>query len=171
MAAPDPFALYDFETQLAGPIVDALVAALAGTSPAITCQVVKSRDVDDLITPRISIDVAPGAPLGHMTTQGQANPRQVPDAFDSTLTVEVASTRPIVDGNSAIHGVLVGFVRYYLSAGAKIFNGTNLPYLQVLEMLPQSSASGKMDNKEQDLTVLVYGLKFAIRPDAWPSLP
>lgn len=171
MAAPDVFTLYDFEGQIEPTIAAILTTALAGTVPPITCQVSVTRDSTTNDTPGISITVSPGAPLGHMTAAGQANPKQVPDMFDATLTVSISTTRPIDNAlTDPLHGILRGLCRYYLSAGAKVFNDTNMPYLQIIEMLPASSASGIPEaNKEQDMTVLIYSLKFAIRPDAWPA--
>lgn len=171
MPAPDVFALYDFETQLEDAVSGIITAGLAGTIPAITCEVSVTRSSTTNNTPRVGINCSPGSPLGHWTAQGQANPKQVPDMFNATLAIEISTTRPIDNAlTDPLHGVIRGLCRYYLSAGAKVFNGTNLPYLQVLDMQPASSSSGVPEaNKEQDMTVLLYAVKFAINPSAWPA--
>lgn len=166
MPATNYAVLYDFETLMEGGIASAIATVL--TAATITAQVTTTRSVATESTPRIDVTFSPGAALAHMTTTGQPMPKQVPDMFDGTLTLRIATARPISTANSAIHGTIRGWVRYTMTAGARGLTEAILPYLQILDMLPSGSASQIYDEKSQDITELTYKVTFAIRSTAWP---
>lgn len=170
MAAPSIFDLYDFEGQIEGAAQAALEAMIAGVTPALPAvQVNVSRDSDTQATPRFDLMFATGEPILQYGALGQANPKQVPVAFQGLLTVLVVTTRP-QDNAAAVpfHGLLRGLARYCFSAGAKVLNDTNLPYLQILELLPTGLRPQLQEDKEQDIDALQFSVKFAVRNDAWP---
>lgn len=159
--------LYDWETLIENGIASAISTILSATS--IAGQVNVTRGTETESTPRVDVTFSPGISLGQMTAMGQANPKQVPGAFDGTLTLRISTARAIEDDNAELHGQIRGWVRYVMSAGARGLNTTILPYLQILDMLPSGSASQIYDEKSQDITELSYAVKFAIRNDAWPT--
>jgi hypothetical protein len=159
--------LYDWETLIENGIASAISTILGASS--IGAQVNVTRGTGTEETPRVDVTFSPGSSLGHMTTIGQANPKQVPDMFDGTLTLRISTARPIEDDDAELHGEIRGWVRYVMSAGARGLNETILPYLQIMDMLPSGSASQIYDEKSQDITELSYAVKFAIRPSAWPT--
>lgn len=167
MAAPDFFTLYDWETQLEGAGKAVLDATL--TAAGIDATVYTSQSPDIKETPRVELQFLPGRALDQRTAQGQANPKIVPNAFEGIIYARVITTRPIDQGGALLHGTLRGLVRFAFSAGAKAFTGANLPYLQILDMLPEAGAHQLFTEKEQDITELAFYLKWAIRNDAWPS--
>jgi hypothetical protein len=172
MPAPDFQTLYDFEDQIETAVAAVLTSVLTPilTPLSLTCPIFVSRDIDTKETPRVEVEFATGASLDQRGAFGQANPKQIPTSFTGVLTVGIVTTRPL-DSMSQAHGQIRGAVRYALSAGAKLFNTGNLPYLQILDLLPSSTAPNLQQNKEQDVTVLQYAMKFAISNDAWPSSP
>lgn len=167
MPAPDFYTLYDFESQIEDAWSEILMGELS--TAGIIAQVVTSRDPESKITPRIELSFALGAALEQRTTAGQSSPKQVPNAFAGTLTVLVATTRPIPTDNANIHGQLRGLCRYCLSAAKQAIGDSNLPYLQLLDQLPSSATPQVFDDKEQDLTQMIYAVIFSIRNDAWPA--
>lgn len=166
MPAPDFATLYDFETQIEGAVVSAIVAFLA--QAGITAQVERSQSSDTESTPRVEVNFTPGNALSQRTTIGQAVPKQVPNAFEGSLSIRVVTTRPIPTDNADLHGPIRGWGRYVLSAEAKAFTTAILPYLQILEMLPAGSASQLYDEKQQDITELTFNVWFCVRNEAWP---
>ena len=167
MAAPDFGTLYDFETPFelaaSNAIEDTLTAA-GITNVALNV----SRDSGTDDTPRIDIQFSTGVAMPQRTTIGQANPKQVPNAFEGVFTIRLSTTRPTETDNAAIHGMLRGLIRYALSAGAQAFDESDIPYWQILQMLPESSTPQLYDEKQQDITELSFHVWFAIRNDAWP---
>lgn len=172
MPNPNIGELLDFVTQLEAAGASILTAGFAGITPALAPQIVVSRDSDTLETPRIGVQFTVGPAILQFGAIGQANPKQVPVAYLGTFALTIATTRPNDNAKqNPLHGTLVGFSRYFFSAGAKAFTETNLPWLQLLEMLPAQCAAQMQENKEQDLDVLTWDAKFAIRDQYWPALP
>lgn len=170
MPAPSIFDLYDFEGQIEAAAQAALVAMIAGVTPALPAiQVTVSRDSDTQVTPRFELMFATGEPILQYGAFGQANPKQVPVAFQGTLTVLVVTTRPFDNSAAApFHGIMRGLARYCFSSGAKALNDTSLPYIQILELLPTGLRPQLQENKEQDIDALQFLVKFAVRNEAWP---
>lgn len=170
MAAPDFFTLYDWETQLEGAAASVLTAAL--TAASITANVYTSQVSSTKQTPWIELDFLPGRALDQRTAIGQASPKIVPNAFEGILLATVVTTRPIDEALvTPLHRTLRGLVRYAFSAGAKSFTGVNLPYIQILDMLPEAAPGTLYDEKEQDKTELAFHLIWAIQNSAWPTSP
>jgi hypothetical protein len=162
--------LYDFEGQMEAAGKSILTAAFGGVTPPLTPQILISRDSDTEEVPRLELSFTPGAALDQMTAWGQANPKQVPAAYLGQFEARIVTGRPQDNAKIApIHGILVGATRFFFSAGAKLFTDVNLPYLQILLMLPGPTKVQQQDHKEQDETVLTFDVKFAIRNDAWPT--
>lgn len=171
MPSPNIGELLDFQTQLCDATASILTAGFAGLTPTFAPQVLVPRDSDTELTPRVEVGFEVGPALLQYGAIGQADPRQVPVAYHGNLTLRLVTTRP--DDNarmSPLHPVMVGYSRYFMSAGAKLFTQTNLPWLQILEMLPAQCGSQLQDHKEQDVDVLTWAVKFAIRNEYWPAL-
>lgn len=167
--ADDIYDLYNFEDQIEPAIKAVLVAAL--TTAAITAEVTTTREKAVKTTPRIEISFSLSLAQPQRTTIGQANPKQVPNAFEGVVAALVATTRPSDPKNADQHGRIVGLVRFNLTAAAKVLNSGNLPKLQILDMLPEAQTPRVYDPKEQDLSLLNYRIWFAIRNEAWPAIP
>lgn len=167
MAAPDFATLYDFETQMEDALASAITTIL--TAASITAPVSVTRDVETNDTPRVEITFSPGNALTQRTAIGQATPKQVPNSFQGAYSVKIVTSRQIIPDNAELHGTIRGWVRYVLTAGAKGFNTSNLPYIQILEMLPTSATAQIYDEKQQDISELNHEVWFAIRNDAWPA--
>lgn len=166
MPAPDFGTLYDIETQMDDAVVSVITTILAAAS--VTCAVHKTRGTVTEDTPRVEVNFTLGSPLSHRTTIGQANPKQVPDAYEGQLMVRIVTTRPT---NNASHGTIRGWVRYVLTAEARGFNTTILPYIQILDIQPASAPAELYDAKEQDITEFTHNVIIGIRQEAWPVAP
>lgn len=172
MANPNIGELLDFETQLEAAGASVLTAGFGGITPPLAPQILVSRDSDTEETPRIAVQFDTGVPILQYGAIGQANPKQVPVAYQGVFTLSLATTRPTDNAKmDPLHPILRGFCRYFFSAGAKVFTETNLPWLQILEMLPAQCAAQLQQTKEQDVDVMTWNVKFAIRPEYWPLLP
>jgi hypothetical protein len=166
MAAPDFATLYDFETQMEDALASAITTILTAASITAPVSVTRDTQIDD--TPRVEVTFSPGNALTQRTAIGQAMPKQVANAFQGSYSVKIITSRQLVDDNAELHGTIRGWVRYVLTAGAKGFNTSNLPYIQILEMLPTSATAQIYDEKQQDISELNHEVWFAIRNDAWP---
>lgn len=169
MPNPTIIELYDFETQIESAVKGIIQAGLVTAGlPDIPVSV--SRDSDVEVAPRVEVTFETGPADKQMTAIGQSNPKQVPAAYAGALTVKIVTNRPQDNAKmDPIHGPLRGAVRWILSAGAHPFNDTNLPWLQVLLMLPGQTGTQLQDEKEWDIDALVWNLKFAINNAAWPA--
>lgn len=167
MPAPDFATVYDLETQIESAVVSAITSFLHADG-INNVHVSRSQDADIAQTPRVEVMLFPGNALEQRTAIGQANPKQVPTAFQGSLTVRVVTCREIETDDAELHGTIRGWCRYVLSAGARGFNTTILPYIQILEMLPSGASPQIYDEKQQDITELNYNVWFAIRNEAWP---
>ena len=164
MAAPNLPTLYDFETQIESVWVSVMSTAFSAQLPAASVQVIGTRDASIDQTPRLEVELHVGNVL--RTRRGVLNGsyREIPIAFTGTLRFRLISTRPY-----ASHGMLRGIVRSTVSASANVITSSNLPYLQILEILPSSSTPQIYDEKAQDITEMDYAIQFAIKNEAWPS--
>lgn len=166
MPAPDYGTLYNFEDQMESAWASVLLDALAGLVDAVYV----TRDIRSKVTPCVEVEFIVGDALRQR--KGLPGPpyREVPNAFNGTLVVRVVSTRATPE-NAALHGTIRGLCRYTLSASANVIKANiNMPYLQILEMLPTASTPRMIDEKEQDVTEINYTMQFAIDQGAWPSL-
>ncbi len=166
MPAPDFQTLYDLETQLEvmwKAVLQPKVTAILASAIVYT-----TRDPLTKKPNRVDLSVTIGAPLSQMTTANQARPKQQPNAFDFAISAVVCTSR--AEGAASVtHGPLRGVVRYALSAGARLATDQNLPYLQILDLLPFGGTPQVYDEKQTDKTELVFSGKVAIRNDAWPA--
>jgi hypothetical protein len=163
----DIYDLYDFDDRIEDAIKAVLVAEL--TAATITCEVWTSREGGKKGTPRLEVSFSLHSAMAQRTAAGQATPKQVPNSFEGSVAITLSTTRPSVAGNADQHGRIRGLARYVMTAGAKKFNGTNLPGIQILEMLPEEQTPRVYDGKSQDLSILGYRIWFAIPNNAWPS--
>jgi len=164
MPAPNIETLYDFETQVETAWKIALETKLREIQLPAEVQTSRRRNIED--SPRIELSMSIDTQLDQMTTKGQANPTQVPVAFDCTLTVRVVTTR---EANDDFHGPLRGITRYILSGGNKVIDATRLPYLQVLLMSFSGSQPEFNAEKLQDYTTMTYSMRIAVASTAWPA--
>lgn len=167
---PDIYDLYNFEDQFEGTSSAGLKLRLsrAGLNKV---QVLTSRDKPIKETPRIELSFSLSQSMTQRTAAAQAVPRQVPNAFEAIFTASVVTTRALDVANAPDHGRIVGLVRYNFSAAAKAFTAENLPFLQVMEMLPEAQSPRVIDQKGQDVTVLTYHVWFAINNGSWEVCP
>ena len=172
MPTLDSIVFYDFESQIELGAKGILIAGLASITPALPpVQVLRSQDEDTLTVPRLECMFETTRPILQYTAAGQASPKQVPTAFEGTLSVLVATGRIQDDARmSPIHGSLRAIVRYFFSAGAKQWNDSNLPNLQILEILPAGMRAQLQQDKAQDYDVLQFAVKFAVKPSVWPAI-
>lgn len=160
--------LYDFEGQIETAAAGIMSASL--TTFGLSANVSTSQQQPTKDTPFIEILFNPGRAMEQRTAAGQASPKIVPNAFQGTLYVTIGTTRPFDQAlSSPLHPQLRSLVRYTFSAGAKLFNSTNLPYLQILDMLPESAPHTIFDEKQQDITTIAFFVQFAINNSAWPT--
>lgn len=167
MPLPAIYGVYDFDDTLEAAVKTALAAEL--TTAGITCEVWTSREAGKKGTPRLEVAFSLHSAMAQRTAAGQATPKAVPNAFEGSFALTLVTTRPSAQGNADQHGPLRGLARYVMSAGAKKFNGSSLPGLQILEMLPEEQTPRVYDGKSQDLSILGYRLWFAIANSAWPA--
>lgn len=166
---PDAYDLYNFEDQTEGAASDGLEARLAAAGMDV--QVLTSRDAPIKDTPRIELSFSLSQSMVQRTAAAQAVPKQVPNAFEAIITASVVTTRAIAEDNANDHGRIVGLVRYHFSAAARPFTSSNLPLLEILEMLPEAQSPRVIDQKGQDVTVLTYHVWFAIANASWAACP
>lgn len=165
----DIYDLYDFDDRMEDAVKAVLVAELATAN--IVCEVWTSREAGKKSTPRLEVAFSLHSAMAQRTAAGQAAPRQVPNAFEGTFALTLSTTRPSAAGNADNHGRIRGLARYVMTAGAKRFNSTNLPGIQLLEMLPEEQSPRVYDGKSQDLSILSYHVWFAIPNASWPATP
>lgn len=163
----DIYDLYNFDDAIEAAVKAVLQAEL--TTAAIVCDVWTTREEGKKVTPRIEVAFSLHSAMTQMTTAGQAAPKQVPNAFEGTIALTLSTTRPSATGNADQHGRIRGLARYVMTAGAKKFNSTSLPGLQILNMLPEEQSPRVYDGKSQDLSILSYHLWFAVNNSAWPA--
>ncbi len=171
MPATSIFDLLDPETSIEEACKTVLQGTLTGISPALpTIGISISRDSDTNETPRFDLQFASGEAILQYGAIGQANPKQVTVASNGTLTVSVVTTRPNDNARmDPLHGLMRAIARYTFSPQAKVFTTSNLPYFEILEILPAGMRPQMQENKEQDISVLQFAVKFAVRNDAWPA--
>lgn len=169
MPAPDFATLYNFEDQMEDAWQSVLLNALADQS--VDADVYVTRDIRSKTTPSVEVEFIVGSAgtQRHGVVKAGQPYREVPNSFNGSLIVRVVSTRAL-PVNTAQHGKIRGAVRYTLTAAANVIKAnTNMPYLQILEMLPAASTPRMIDEKEQDITEFTYAMQFAIDNSAWPS--
>jgi len=173
MPAPSIFDVLDFEGLLEPACKSVLQTVIAGISPALPAiQVNVSRDSDTSETPRYDLMFASGEEIPQYGAIGQADPRQVAVAYTGVLTALIVTTRPNDNARmDPLHSLMTAIARYAFSAQAKGFNETNLPYLQILQIVSIDYRPQLQENKEQDISELRFAFKFAVRNDAWPPTP
>ena len=173
MPAPSIFDLYDQASMIEPACQTVLQATLDGVTPALPAiQISISRDSDTSTTPRYEITFEPSEEISQWGAIGQANPKQVAVAFNGILTVRVITTRPNDNARmDPLHGLMRGMAGYTFSAQGKAFNDTTLPYLQILQIVSLGMKAQLQQNKEEDISELRFGFKYAVRNDAWPATP
>lgn len=165
--APSFEELYNFEGNIETCFAAIFEGALA--QRGYSAQVLKSISPDSKITPRFQIVFNANTPFSlNRTTLGQANPAQIPNNFTGSLSVKLYTTRSISSDNADMHGLLRGLARF-LGSGIKLFNNSNMPYYQILQILPTGCNNTIADEKQQDGTELTWDVLFAIDNSAWPS--
>lgn len=169
--AYDIFDVYNLADPVEAAAAGQIAAFAATYFPAASVQVLTTRDAPVKDTPRVEVSFSLGVAQNYRTAAGQdpSKAKQVPNGFAFTLTMVVATTRPVGSNNADIHGRLVGLVLYALSAYARPFTDQNLPLHQVLDMLPAQVAPRVQDRKNQDLTTIQLAGVIAIRNGAWDT--
>lgn len=172
MPVPSFQTLYNFEDQIESAVASAISAAIANLGMDETAvQILTSRDLSIKSTPRIEISFSLTGAMTQRSTFNQAVPKETPNAFEGSISVILATTRPEDATAIDMHGPLTGAIRYAMSAPAQVFTSGNLPNLQIMNMLPENQSSRVFDEKEQDLKSLGYHIWFAIQNSAWDLQP
>ncbi len=171
MPATSIFDLYDQASLIEPACETVLQATLNGITPALPAIAINvSRDSDTHITPRYELTFDIGEEIPQWGAIGQANPKQVPVAFNGVLTVKVVTTRPNDNARmDPLHGLMRGMAGYTFSAQGKAFTESNLPYLEILQIVSLGMRAQMQENKEEDISELRFGFKYAVRNDAWPA--
>lgn len=146
--------LFDFET--------AIEAAVAGVLASMGISVHSQRDSADLKTPRIEVQFSSGSVTGHMAIVGCA---QIYDQFAGTLRLTVVTDRA---KNESSHSVFISKIRSKLYQPAKVFTESNLPFYDVFDVQDQGLQIGLDPERNLDVTVNAYSIRFGINPEAWP---
>lgn len=168
----DIFDVYNFEDQIE-PAMKAPFTVYLSLAGLRNVQVVTTREGEVKATPRVELSFALNQAQSQRTTAGQTGPnkKQVPNSFIGIVTATVVTTRAIKVENGPDHGRIVGVSRYLLSAASHIFNAESLPWMQVLDLLPEGQSPRVMDGKGQDITQLNYRIWFAVNNSAWKPAP
>jgi hypothetical protein len=153
--------IYDFETAIETVFAQILQTQFSGMVENVV--ITRARDILD--TPRVELTLTVGEALRQRRSMGTPS-REIPNAFNGVLSARLVTSREL---NGGSHGKLRGLLRYYLSASANLVNGGNLPYHQILEMLPAQSTPQIIDELQQDVSELHYSIQFAINNAAWPA--
>ena len=157
-------------------ILEALFNTLLTGDSYLTAQSVvifTRRSLNIQGTPRIELDADISSDLGYMSFLTQGNPgRQVPNAFNGTVTMRVVTTRAIDSALATpLHGKIRGRCRYILSASANLISSLSpAQYLQILELLPSQANMDIQPDKDTDTTFLSYRMKFQINDWTWPVI-
>lgn len=171
MPAPNGHTLYDFESQLEAAFKDVLQYFMtqSGISAPIYTNTVEAEEETVLPSPRVILEASISSVVPQWGARGQGtNPKQVPVG----RFFEVKATVVVTRGDAVNLGPLRGLCRFAFSAGAKGFNASNLPYLQILELVDVSSFPNVVsDDKSQQGAEITFGGSFAVKNDAWPSVP
>ena len=146
--------LFDFETAMEAAVVAALTAA------GITAH--SQRDSADRKTPRVEVQFSSGAVTGHMAMPGRT---QIYDQFSGTLRLTVVTDRA---KNEASHSVFISKIRSKLYQPAKVFTEANLPFYDILDVQDQGLQIGVDPERNLDVTVNIYSIRFGINSEAWP---
>jgi len=159
MPAPNLATLYQFEGQLDSAFSSVLSAS--GT-PAFFAHTTEEKPAD-----RIEVMAEIGAATDQLATNKEFN------TYNFNLTATAYTQRDLDEPLPTRHRWLVGQIRARLSVlnSAANFTSGNLPYLQLLKLVPAGSASD-FDNSQdraQDITRLQYAGQFAIISTAWPA--
>lgn len=168
MPAPNPWTLYDFETQLEEAAKDVLTYFKGQAGLTFAIKITGDTAVVD--TPRVELEAGITEAIPQWAAIGQGSqPKQVPVGRFFSLRARVVVTQ---GGSGASVGDLRGLVRWAFSAGAKGFNANNLPYLQILELWDVTGFDEvAYEEKEQAGTPVVFAGQFAIKDSAWPQTP
>lgn len=128
----------------------------------------------------IVISVQPGPADGQSapkTTTGTGFSEY--DRYSAVLEIGVRTDKykgdePLIEGFKTYHSQRLGLLKKYLLKGylsGKVPGQTvflNSDYYSLFEILPQGENTS-VDNMGRKETLLVYSIKFQIKPDSWPT--
>ena len=141
----------------------AFAGLLAGTCPLIY----KSREADELQSPRIEIKAVLGKALEHRKAYSDGVTNDF-DAYEATLEITVATNRAAVEGTPT-HNQLLGSVRSRVSMKYALANWES-DVTVINDIRPQGTIDTFSDENCIDLTSLSFYLVFNVKPSAWPEL-
>lgn len=162
MAAPSIAALLDYETNIEDALKTYLEANIASAQVLTTRTLLTSEET--LETPRITVAVQiTGTNANHQairtTDSAQYDSHKV-----GTLTL-VATMRRNASGQSMT--TLRGGIRKAMLAATAAFDGTNLPYYQIITLREGSCNTSMSGDNDEISYVMSYSLEFYIKPDQW----
>ena len=173
MPAANLYQLFAFEDQIQ-------VAAKAVLEAAQLTPVFTRGDVSRITDAGYLVRFTRGAATG---AQGQIPATALTEIsnrmefvqFQGTLDIVIALPRPsntIVSNTDGIYreiGALIGKVSAEFLRIKLPFTGSNLPYLDVSEILPQPAEWGVDEDHNLDVCTLSWQVTFSIKQSAWPS--
>lgn len=164
MAAPNNATLLDYE----GNIEDALATYLASviTSTQVLTPRTLQTSQEILTTPRVTASLAvsgtnPNQQANRATDSGEY------DSFKSGILSLTCVVRRDASGQSL--GTLRGKVRAALLKPTAAFNGTNLPYYQVVTLREIGSSLSSDPENDEISSQLSYLIEWYIKPDQWAA--
>lgn len=155
MPAPTIDALFAFE--------DEIESAIQEMFTAIPYNAYRQRDTDSKGTPFVTVQLAVGGETGRIH---QGATVFYPDAWTGTLTIGVVTTR----GAAGIsHTTEVSKVRRYMAEWTARLTSVQLPYHAIAEISASGTSPQIEGDKDHDLSLLTYTIKWMIRTTAWPA--
>jgi hypothetical protein len=123
-----------------------------------------SRGEEVLLTPRIEAVYRQGSPTGRMSV--------LPDglvalsAWDGQLTLTVVTDRVNTNTSHPTYmGAVISILRHQ-----NIFNsGSILPYHTCQDLVLNSLSPTLNADDGTDMSAIVFNMKLAVKPDAWPT--
>jgi hypothetical protein len=139
------------------PVIDASIAILSGSGIVATNI---QRGTGSLVTPRVEIQVAINAPVGHVHITSPSS--SVFDAYEGSLRATVVTNRKV---NDSIHPTYVSKVLNALSNPANFLN--RMTNHKMLRVGHTGLAQSMNNDRTTDITTINFGFLVQINPKSW----
>jgi hypothetical protein len=156
--------IYDFETAIESAFETLCNEAFIDTSSSNT-----KKDFSDKI-PRVEFVLQLGGEAGHNST---TTPHHRADTFTASLTGALI-TLPQQDDTAtrSQHAEYRATIRNIMAKARRELSDNRadlLPYHNILDIVSSGSSAQYQSEEGHWMTRMNYEIKFAVRPDAWPS--
>jgi len=156
MPAPDFPKLYQFEDY-----VEAAAKSILSEAGLVA---VISREDAPAVTPRVEISCVMGAATEHYGRRAEDGELFL-DRWTGSLNFDVITDRV---KNREQHRPIRAKLRW-LMQDLSFWTIDRLPYHQVIRLIESGTTPELRNEKEQDVSALVFSLVLGIRADAWPA--